>query len=463
MGAGVLRRHAPLITAITRALDAVLCVAGAFLALWFRFGTTGVSMTPDYGELVALGALAVVIVFPLAGVYQSWRSGSVLLVAARVLAAWFAVFVLLMVFLVATKQAESFSRLWLISWFASAAVLLMALRIAAYAALQRLRRRGFNIRRVAIVGNGTQARDLVRRTRREVWAGFVVTRVFAPAPATGKLDDVTIEPLTVLASWVESERPDEVWIALPLEQGTLLREVLAQLHYSTANVRYAPDLFGLSLLNRGVTEMLSVPMLDLSASPMDGVNRLVKGFEDRLLAAVILVLASPVMVLVAVSVKLSSLGPVFYRQERVGWNGRVFEMLKFRSMRADAEVTTGAMWANRDDDRSTRLGRFIRRTSLDELPQFFNVLKGEMSIVGPRPERPVFVEQFKSEIPGYMQKHMIKAGITGLAQINGWRGRTDLSKRIEHDRYYIEHWSLWLDLKIIFLTLFTGFVNRNAY
>ncbi|HEY0334200.1 MAG TPA: exopolysaccharide biosynthesis polyprenyl glycosylphosphotransferase, partial [Stenotrophomonas sp.] len=183
----------------------------------------------------------------------------------------------------------------------------------------------------------------------------------------------------------------------------------------------------------------------------------------RFLAGLILMAISPLMLVLAAAVKLSSPGPVFYRQERMSWNNKTFWMLKFRSMPVDAEQGTGAVWAKAGECRATRVGAFLRKTSLDELPQFLNVLKGDMSIVGPRPERPVFVHKFKQEIPAYMKKHMVKAGITGWAQVNGWRGSTDLCKRIECDLFYIENWSLWFDIKIVFLTLFKGFVHRNAY
>ena len=196
---------------------------------------------------------------------------------------------------------------------------------------------------------------------------------------------------------------------------------------------------------------------------MDGANRYIKALEDKLLAALILIIISPLLIILALGVKLSSKGPIFYRQERVTWYGKNFHMYKFRSMPVAAENDTGAVWAKAGENRATPFGAFLRKTSLDELPQFWNVLKGDMSIVGPRPERPVFVDKFKDEIPGYMQKHKVKAGITGWAQVNGWRGDTDLNKRIEHDLHYIENWSLWMDIKIIFLTIFKGFIHKNAY
>jgi putative colanic acid biosynthesis UDP-glucose lipid carrier transferase len=172
---------------------------------------------------------------------------------------------------------------------------------------------------------------------------------------------------------------------------------------------------------------------------------------------------SPVMVLIAILVKRTSPGPVFYRQERCGLNGRSFQMLKFRSMSVDAEKQTGAVWARKDDPRRTGFGTFLRKTSLDELPQFINVLRGDMSIVGPRPERPVFIRQFSQTIPNYMARHTVKSGITGWAQVHGWRGNTSLRKRVQYDLYYITHWTPWLDLHILWMTVFRGLLNRNAY
>lgn len=255
---------------------------------------------------------------------------------------------------------------------------------------------------------------------------------------------------------------DEVWLALPLSDEAAIQDALHALRHSTAAIRFAPDLFTLRLINHGVSDVLGMPMYDLSTSPMTGVNRLMKWLEDKVLSSLILLLISPLMILLALGVKLTSPGPVFYRQERVGLNNKPFYMLKFRSMPVDTEKT-GVQWGGSAAKATTRFGQFIRKTSLDELPQFLNVLKGDMSIVGPRPERPMFVEQFKEEIPDYMKKHLVKAGITGWAQVHGWRGDTDLKTRIEYDLYYIENWSLWLDLKIIVMTVFKGFVNKNAY
>jgi len=235
-----------------------------------------------------------------------------------------------------------------------------------------------------------------------------------------------------------------------------------QLNNSAITVRFVPDLFGYELLNQRTGQIAGLSVITLRGSRITGYARLAKSIEDRTLAVLILVLISPLMVLLAAGVKLSSRGPAFYRQRRVGLDGREFDMLKFRSMPVDAEAG-GVRWGNAAGKSTTSIGRFMRKTSLDELPQFINVLKGEMSIVGPRPERPVFVQQFRKDIPDYMQKHLVKAGITGLAQVRGLRGDTDLAKRIECDMTYIRNWSVWLDLRIIARTVLAVFLGKNAY
>jgi len=224
-----------------------------------------------------------------------------------------------------------------------------------------------------------------------------------------------------------------------------------------------PDVFGLASLRGGIEEFETLPIIHLRESPLYGWNRVLKRGVDLVGGAVALAAALPVMLAIAAAVRLNSSGPVLYRQERMGLDGRRFQMLKFRTMGVDAEKDTGPQWTTPDDPRRTSLGAFLRRTSLDELPQLVNVLRGDMSLVGPRPERPSFVEEFRRRVPGYMLRHKVKAGITGWAQINGWRGNTSLEKRIEYDLYYIERWSLGFDLAILLRTMWLGFRNRNAY
>ena len=261
----------------------------------------------------------------------------------------------------------------------------------------------------------------------------------------------------------EKEKIDEIWMALPLGAEDRIKKILHQLRHHTLSIRYIFDTVNFGLFQQPLSSLAGFPSVSLNVTPMVGINRLIKAIEDRVLSFLILLVISPLFIILALMVKWSSSGPVFYKQRRISWNGKEFDMLKFRTMPVDAEAATGPVWATSGEKRATSIGQWLRRTSLDELPQFINVLKGDMSIVGPRPERPVFVEQFKEQIPCYMQKHLVKAGITGWAQINGWRGNTSLEKRIEYDLYYIEHWSLWFDLKIIFFTLFRGFIHKNAY
>ena len=437
--------------AIIRTLDVLLIAQAGFMALNIRRLFDLPVYLPDdlsgYHSLMA--AAAIVFLLLSRPVYRSWRSAALPMMMARVAVSWASVVGLLLLWLFVVKASEDFSRLWFGLWLLIGTALLWLERLAVYFSLRLLRRRGYNLKHVALIGAGATADSLVRRLRQAGWTGYHIAERL-PEPDTGALERLAARPL------------DEIWLAIPMSEEARIRQTLHGLRHTSAAIRYAPDWFTFRLINHGISEVLGIPMLDLSASPMTGLNRALKYLEDKLLALLILVSLSPLMLLLALGVKLSSPGPVFYRQERVGLNNRPFMMLKFRSMPVDAEA--GAIrWGGSARKPATRFGRFLRRTSLDELPQFLNVLKGDMSIVGPRPERPMFVEQFKDEIPDYMRKHLVKAGITGWAQVNGWRGDTDLPTRIEHDLYYIENWSLWLDLKIIALTLFRGFVHPNAY
>jgi len=256
---------------------------------------------------------------------------------------------------------------------------------------------------------------------------------------------------------------DVVFVALPQADWGRLPAVVADIGDDPVNIHLVPDVSGLASLRGGVEEFEGVPLIHLRESPLQGWNLVLKRAMDIAVGAPALLATAPLMVGIAAAIRLTSRGPVLLRQERMGLDGRAFTMLKFRTMRADAEVESGPVWARADDPRRTALGAWLRRRSLDELPQLVNVLRGEMSLVGPRPERPVFVEGFRRKLPGYMLRHKVKAGMTGWAQINGWRGDTSLEKRLEYDLYYIERWSLLFDVKILLQTLWRGFSNTNAY
>ncbi len=260
---------------------------------------------------------------------------------------------------------------------------------------------------------------------------------------------------------VQAYHIKHVIFALPLEDQLYLKELMEGIREELVDIHIVPDFLRFYILNASIEDLDGIPIINVSASPLYGWGRIGKRIMDVVVSAVAIICLSPLFLVLALGVKLTSKGPVFYRQERMGYDGQRFIILKFRSMVVDAEKETGAVWARENDPRTTRIGAFMRRWNLDELPQFFNVLKGEMSLVGPRPERPVFIEKFKNEIPRYMLRHKVKTGITGWAQVNGYRGRTSLQKRLEYDLYYIENWSLWFDIKILFFTLIKGF--KNAY
>lgn len=263
--------------------------------------------------------------------------------------------------------------------------------------------------------------------------------------------------------FVADQKIDSVILAIPHKSYWFLDKYLEKIADQVPEIKIIPDLLRFTRFAADFEVIGGIPMILINESPMVGIRSLIKRLIDLVGAVSALFVLSPLMAVIAVIVKISSPGTIFYRQERMGLDGKTFEMLKFRSMPVNVEHATGAVWATADDQRATSIGKWLRKTSLDELPQFINVVKGEMSLVGPRPERPVFVDQFRKNVPGYYLRHKTKAGITGWAQVNGWRGNTSIEKRIEFDLYYIQNWSLRFDFKVLILTVFKGFVNKNAY
>ena len=408
------------------------------------------------------------VIFSWFQIYQSSRAQSIWIHIAKLTQAVLAVLLLLAALAFLTKTGDYFSRAWFIWWALDSIVLLILLRGSVLFVLRLMRRHGLNERKIILIGASELGVEVVNTLQQSLWTGFRIVAIFDDYP-----DDkpAHIHGISVLKTpdglneylVRHKGEVDEIWLALPLQAELRVKAILHELRHETITARLVLDIFGMDLLNHSITHLGGLPVLNIRNTPMIGMNRVLKAIEDRVLASVILILISPLLLIIAIAVKLSSRGPIFYRQKRVSWNGKEFNMLKFRTMPVDTELKTGPVWAKKGESRATKIGSILRKTSLDELPQFFNVLCGDMSIVGPRPERIVFVDQFKNQIPRYMQKHLVKAGITGWAQVNGWRGDTSLEKRIEYDLYYIENWSLLLDIKIIFLTFFQGFINKNAY
>lgn len=358
-----------------------------------------------------------------------------------------------------------YSRGTLVVWAAFSFVLLLTARLGQKALLGHLRRRGRNLRHVLIVGGGSLATEVVRTIGQEPGLGLRIVGLLSPSQqglhpvpqGVRRLGDVQD-----LSAVLAAHAIDQVLIALPIEAMGDLPVLMRQLSRHTVDVRLVPDLYEVMTLCGALEDFCGLPMIALQATPMTGWHRLGKRLFDLTFAAVALLILWPVLALTAAALWLQGQGPVFYRQRRVGLDGEHFDMVKFRTMRADAEAQ-GAKMTSVNDPRCTPLGAFLRRTSLDELPQLYNVLMGDMSLVGPRPEQPSFSATFVANIPRYALRHKIKAGMTGWAQINGLRGNTSIAKRIEMDLYYIENWSLALDFKILVRTVLGGFISPHAY
>ncbi len=472
MKKGFLKGHANALNLGLRLIDMSVVAFCGLSSYFFSnardiYTAQGINGLPaHYLEVILFSVFLSALLFPLFNLYRVWRGTSTLTEIKYLTMAWLMVGLLLTGLAFVTRSGADFSRSWMGIWFVSTWLMAVGVRVLLRLALRYLRSNGHNHRHIVIVGTGEQAAVVADRLRRSTWFGLEISALFGPD--TEKLPDwlqkkKIISDVNELRNYVDKGAVDQVWISLPHSEEETIRKVITALDGSAAEIRYVPDIFEYQLMHHSLSEIAGVPVVNISYSAIDGMNEIIKVCEDYLLAAVLLVLSSPLMLLIAVGVKLSSPGPVLYRQQRVGWNGQEFTMFKFRSMPVEAEKGTGPVWASPMDNRATRFGSFLRKTSLDELPQLFNVLKGEMSLIGPRPERPMFVEKYKDEVPHYMKKHLVKAGLTGWAQVHGWRGNTCLHTRIEHDLYYIENWSLWLDIKIIVMTVFRGLVHKNAY
>lgn len=350
-----------------------------------------------------------------------------------------------------------YSRISLVFFWAILFLILSLFRILLRLSLRIIRKSGYNLRHVLIVGTGSLAKEVTLRINKRREFGLEVGGFLARdsqdlgSMINGYKVVGTYKDLTAI---IDKLRIDQLIFALPQDEHRLLMKLLGSISGSMVDISVIPDIrYKFFTLRQGVEEFVGLPVIRLRETPLFGWNRAKKRIFDFWVALFALTMILPFMIIIAVIIKLESKGPIFYKQKRVGYDGMEFEIIKFRSMRQNAEAETGAVWAKNEDLRSTRIGKILRKTSIDEIPQLLNVIKGEMSLIGPRPERPEFIENFRSKIPAYMLRHKMKAGMTGWAQVHGLRGNTSLEKRIEYDIYYIEHWSLLLDIRIIFLTI----------
>ena len=463
MNRSLLKDNAQFFEWAMRLLDPLLVAAVGAIA--YRIYLDDPVLLERYTLAIIGVSFACASLFPFVGLYAPQRGVTLFEEFRRLVNAWLLLATAWFAFLFLSKSGSDFSRVWSIYWIVAGFLVHLIVRGGIRITLRALRRRGHNVRRIAIVGAGELGREIAHRIRKMPWSGLLIRGFYDDDPrlAGAAFDGVPVAgAVDQLLCDLDGGSLDQIWIALPLRAEARIRELLERLRRYSVQVRFVPDIFNFTLLHHSMTEIAGLPIINLTESPLEGADLLLKKLEDFFLSLFILLIASPVMLLIAIGVKLSSPGPVFYGQERVTWNGERFRILKFRTMPIGAESASGPVWSSRNEARATDFGAFLRRASLDELPQFINALRGEMSVVGPRPERPEFVERFKQEIPGYMQKHLVKAGITGWAQVNDFRGDTNLHERIQCDLYYIENWSLWFDLRIIALTVIHIFRSRNA-
>jgi putative colanic acid biosysnthesis UDP-glucose lipid carrier transferase len=467
---------------LSRMIDVALVSLGAFTAAALYAGHP-VWLSDTQSIAMAFDGMLVVAFFPAFGIYRSWRGKPLGDLLWRTALAWVIVEAAGVLMSFSVHRADALSRAWLALWASTAITMLLVNKAFVYTALKRLRRHGFNQKPVAIVGSGRYATLLIERMKARPDAGFAPVCVFDDDDG-GCRDDVR-DPRTAqrragavagvpfkrnfdeLAELVKRRAIRELWLTLPMSREPTIHRIVTAFRHDFVNIRFIPDVSSLTLLNQEVVDLLGVPAINLAASPMGDVRALPKLVFDRLFALAALVALAPLMLVIAASVKLSSPGPVFFRQRRLGADGKSFEIYKFRTMKVHAEAAGRVTQATRHDPRITRVGRFLRRTSLDELPQFINVLKGEMSVVGPRPHALEHDDLYKDLVNGYMFRYRIKPGITGWAQIHGFRGETDriekMSGRVKLDLYYIQNWTFWFDIKIVVLTLWKGFSGSNAY
>ena len=440
-------------------IDFVIVILASNLAYYLRFFETG--LNTHYQILTAGAGVLLVLSLTMTGVYDSWRGRNLLPIIKRYSIGLIMAMAIMAIFLVFTKTSEAFSRLWiayamLLVWLGG-----VGYRSGHYVYLRSLRRQGKNLRRVLIISPSSQLSETNFKSEELQLSGFQIA---------GCISAKEIEQWTQSGRLIAelNQRPaNEIWLDMPLSMGSFIKDIVYELRHSTLDIRFFPDFEDIQLLNHKVSNIVGHYAIDISCTPLSGFNRVIKRLEDLFIGSFICLLIAPVCLLIALAMKLTSPGPILFKQYRHGRDGRRFKVYKFRSMEVHEESNGVVTQAQPGDPRVTRLGAFLRRTSLDELPQFINVLQGRMSIVGPRPHALSHNEYYKDLVESYMWRHKVKPGITGLAQIRGYRGLTDtldkMEKRVECDLEYINNWSLWLDLKIIFLTMFKGIFHKNAF
>ncbi len=460
------KKHAGIadnLSIISQTLDSLgVNILGLFIYCIYMKTT---NIPSEYVTIFIINTLLVLILFPNFNLYYSWRGRNKWQRNSSISYAWLTVLTSMVFLTFAMKNSAAFSRVWFFTWAILGYLYLVTYRILFDLILNRLRSKGFNRKNILVFGAGEVAKQINHKLKENDDVGFdIAAFVDDNKDLHGKsVEGIPVHPPEELIELLKNCH--ELWIALPLRAEKRVLEILHQTRHLTSVIRYIPDIFNFRLLNHSITEIASIPIIEINGTAMTTSNLVLKRIEDIILSLLIVILISPIVIIVSLIIKLTSKGPILYKQERHGWNGKTIKVYKFRSMYYEKNEIFKQ--ATKDDSRITPIGHFIRRTSIDEFPQFLNVLQGRMSIVGPRPHAVSMNEDYKDKVNNYMQRHKVKPGITGWAQVNGLRGETDtiekMEKRIEFDLYYIQNWSILFDLRIIFMTIFKGFIGKNAY
>ena len=453
--------NASLISMVQRFSDIFIIFLGFYVVSFIN----GLSF--DYKSI--LTSLIVLVVFQMIGgmtdFYRSWRGVKIAAELVLIIKNWTLSLIFTLGLVSFLSDIDWPFKIFL-HWYLIVAAGFFSSRLAIRLSLGIFRKMGYNTRRVAVVGSMPAGLNLISSFIDEPWMGFIVTGIYDDKPVESVKGVPYAGDFEHLIQDARAGKLDRIYIAMSMKDEVSIKNIVKKLTDTTCSVLLIPDVFTFNILQSRTEEINGVPVVPLFDTPLSGINMVFKRIEDIIVSSIILLMTSVILIVIACAIKITSPGPAIFRQVRYGMDGKPIMVWKFRSMTV-MENDGKLVQARKNDPRVTKLGKFLRSTSLDEMPQFFNVLFGQMSVVGPRPHAVAHNEQYRSLIEGYMLRHKVKPGITGLAQINGYRGETDtldkMQKRVEFDLVYIRGWSVWLDLKIIFLTLFKGFVNKSAY
>lgn len=463
----MIRENQKLFNRIQVIIDLVILYMALILAYYIRFDNyAGEHLTlPYYIKTLYFLIPLYFLLYLFFGLYEPQRKKEITNQVSSIIKVNLIGITILLSALFLIKEVNYSRQVFLIFIMLNSTFLVLQ-RIILRKVLRDVRRRGFNKKYVLIIGAGSLTKRVIKKAKENLSLGYEIVGVVDDLLEKGR----TINGIKIIARVNELEEIiekyliDEIIIALPLREYDKLKTIIKQCEKSGVRTSIIPDYTKYIPARPQYDELDGIPLLNIRYVPLDNFfYATTKRAFDIILSCIGLIVCSPILFLVAITIKVESQGPILFKQERVGLNKKNFIMYKFRSMKQQPESTSDTQWTTETDPRKTKFGSFIRKTSIDELPQLINVLIGDMSLIGPRPERPFFVDRFREKIPKYMIKHQVRPGITGWAQVNGWRGDTSIRKRIEYDLYYIENWTFTLDIKILVMTVFKGFVNKNAY